>query len=1244
MPAIDPGRESVSAAGKAKGRRKPKPKPVYGPPAPKPKPKPTGVFKPGVPKPATAPITIAQGKAKETAAKAERRLPRPSIAAPPVIRNPTPKQVKAAKQQIVTTIRTAVGTGGTGAQRNARRDALMRQIQTDPKLAQVKRSVNHWSAEDRKIAGPQTRATVKPGPQPRRAKVGIGPISASINLTATGQAITTAAEKAAPGLTRATAEAKFGKAIASDIAHLPLMVPQTAYEVSMAAKEAAGGDTKRAKALAKSFTEGVAGHVIRGDWEGLEDYFREHPVYAILEVRGGKGFTGRGAGAVMRSGAVGGTAKRAASTKRGDLDLSGEGARVADRQHYSPDVITKAFQVMSDRKRQGKPRLGDHRLRRRADFESDMAAAASRAIRGDEGKQAKAAKPKGPLAEVVGLVVQGVVRPKSLEADLRKELARLDEKHATAEFSTGSQKRQNRTTADAIRKVLDSPAAMARIGEVAQSGRANVRAINASEARAVELGAITPERAERAKLFPAAQAHLGAKHGGMTRQQGRQVVAKARTELERARGARDHVMERLRSEGVKKPTQHPDYAKAVQRVMKAKAGLSDARALRRSGAVMLRDPNNDPLPNAVVRQVLGGEDVAYLPHHTKDRGARAYYQTAFAGRKNLDSSKKRTGAAFEKGAVDVGYQAVTEHRVRLRGVVNRIAEHDRIIHSIAIKGPGGRMMTWDQAEKIASNAKDKSATLVPYRAVPGSYDRARMSEIATRQGASEMPALEKMIEHEFAERLKAPAAGDRTAPNVVLVPEQIVNQLQEQHAVSSTRGKVSNVAVDVFRRVVLPFSTKWLMGNIVEAGVRLGAVGAGPNAYRIGRNLLKEMEKVDAEQALRVKAALTGGLLFGNRGLTVKRVSEHFEGTSFAKPAAAVSVAGQLPVVKQLGQLMKGYSDSVFAFNRTIETAAQTAALGKHAKREMQEMTGSWAKATKAQEAALRDVANGLMDSKNIHDAARYIDQTLGQYSRFSPQMRRFIQQAAPFLPWYMNAARWVFWTLPAKHPIKTGIMGLAAQNLQEDFDASHKGLPPGDLRGEAVTDDGTVIPVARYMPFGAFGTVLGGGNEQLTAIVDPLFPQFKSAALAAFGMNFSGKKAKIAPEDREGHDVPGAVRMSMAFNSLLEAFVPVVGIAKRVREGGSTGWDNSTIWDPETKPGTKVKGGAANRILNPFRPSPIKARGAAQAAPAPTPTAAPVPPSLEDELLDNLDQSLGDAQAQQALEDELLDNLYGGG
>jgi hypothetical protein len=680
VPAIGTG------AGKSVNAPAPR-RPVAGPPAPPrratPAPRPSGAF--ASPTTGQKPFQAQQRQAAQRTQRATARLPRVPVAAPPVIRNPTPRQTQAAARQISSSITRAVGSSGSGAERLARREAILGQVRSDPRYRQVRASLAHWSAEQQKLITPAARQRmltdrVAPGRPPTKLRLGVGPLSATVNLTAAGSALGAAVAKAAPGITSNSPEAHFTRNALSDVAHLPLMVPQTAYEVTRAAADLTGGDSRRAKALAKSFTQGVYGHIARGDWNGLVDYVRQHPVYAALEVRGGPGFAGRGAGAVMRSGALGSAARRAGSTARADLELAGgTGSRVADRQHYSPDVITKALQVAGEKLRggAGKPVLGDHRLRRRADFESDMAAATSRSVRQDEAHQARAVKPKGPLHEIVGLITQGIVRPKSVEADLRKEAARLDAEHAKpGNFSTHAQKRQNRATADAIRAVLNSPAALKNVGAAVASGRAHVRAINALEDRAAQLGAITPERAARAKLFPAAQAHLGAEHKGMTRDQGRRVVAKARTDLERARGARDHVLARLKAEGVAKPTTHHDYVQAAQRVKAAKQGMADARSLRRSGAVMLRDHKNDPLPNAAIEKAVG-EPVAYLPHHTQNRGARAYYQTQFAGRKNLDASKVRTGRAFKIGAADASYNAIVEHRVRLRGVVNRIGEHDR---------------------------------------------------------------------------------------------------------------------------------------------------------------------------------------------------------------------------------------------------------------------------------------------------------------------------------------------------------------------------------------------------------------------------------------------------------------------------------------------------------------------------------------------------------------------------------------
>jgi hypothetical protein len=186
---------------------------------------------------------------------------------------------------------------------------------------------------------------------------------------------------------------------------------------------------------------------------------------------------------------------------------------------------------------------------------------------------------------------------------------------------------------------------------------------------------------------------------------------------------------------------------------------------------------------------------------------------------------------------------------------------------------------------------------------------------------------------------------------------------------------------------------------------------------------------------------------------------------------------------------------------------------------------------------------------------------------------------------------------------------------------------------------------MARYSPFGLHAEFAGGGDEALTNFIDPFFPQFKSAALAAFGMNFAGRRAQLPPEDRgaDGRSVPVEVRAAMALNSLAEAFIPGVSIAKRVQEGGRTGYDNSNVLGPKTKPGTDVPGGAANRILNPFRPTQLRGGGVV-AAPQQSAPVTPEPATPEDELLDNLYQQLDDADAQQALEDELLENLYGGG
>jgi hypothetical protein len=213
----------------------------------------------------------------------------------------------------------------------------------------------------------------------------------------------------------------------------------------------------------------------------------------------------------------------------------------------------------------------------------------------------------------------------------------------------------------------------------------------------------------------------------------------------------------------------------------------------------------------------------------------------------------------------------------------------------------------------------------------------------------------------------------------------------------------------------------------------------------------------------------------------------------------------------------------------------------------------------------------------------------LGKYQRFSPTMRRVTQNMAPFLPWYLNAARFVYHTLPARHPVKTAVLASVERTFQKDWAEQYRDTPPGDLMQAIRLKDGGYLPVGRFTPFGAFGEVSTKGIAQL---LDPILPQLSSAIrISAAGQNFAGRPLQLA-----SGDAPDAgMKSALAVYSLLESFVPLVQIGRRLQERGETPFDDSTIWAPKTKQGTAYHGGAsaraaANRVFNPLRPTYLQA------------------------------------------------------
>ncbi len=91
------------------------------------------------------------------------------------------------------------------------------------------------------------------------------------------------------------------KKVGSDLVNLPKTVVQGTYEMAAAAAEAATGDTKRAKKLAKGFTEHDPFYLAAtGQTDKARKELEAHPGLASLELWGGSAAVGRGATRVQR--------------------------------------------------------------------------------------------------------------------------------------------------------------------------------------------------------------------------------------------------------------------------------------------------------------------------------------------------------------------------------------------------------------------------------------------------------------------------------------------------------------------------------------------------------------------------------------------------------------------------------------------------------------------------------------------------------------------------------------------------------------------------------------------------------------------------------------------------------------------------------------------------------------------------------------------------------------------------------
>lgn len=947
-----------------------------------------------------------------------------------------------------------------------------------------------------------------------------------IAATALGDAGRFVAE-AAPG--------EVGANIVKDAFDLPAQVVPSIYMPLAGLVEAARGDSSRLEGLWNDYKEiGLLPAVLEGDFGKALENAKAHPLFLALEARGAQAVTGRVAGAAARRAGL-----KIGSQKRAPLELPG--GLAAKPRSYSPDLIEKGIQVALDKRRARKRggqkaslRETERTLRERVDRIVASEEGARRAGRSAEAEGALRSLASGSripgrrrISKVdqsgVNLAVQGFIRsPDTFALDLGKMRLDLDAAHKRMgeELASATTKEASiplKARMDANRELAKRVDRLLSEGNpetIFNAARQNVGALRDIDQELTDLGLLDPRQAAQARSMPAAMRHLDARYG--LSNETKQAIAEIKQRIARSENETE------------------------------KASLRGSLASL-SARKQLVDRDGNALPPERVEAMLrerGAEPAGFVSQSPAARGARSFYRTFFPDRQTV-GGQKRSGKATEEGTFDAGFEAVAEQRIRGRGIADAVKGFDRTVREFAVGGR--RFKTYAEAREAArhpeaydlpANIELQPVRLAPLRA--NAKETARAEELFDSLDPSNQTGMERITDSLLNEALR-----DGDGP-VVLLPQQVVGRLREHLQAATTTRRVAQVLSSQFKGVVLPTSPNWMLGNLLDVSLRTMLAGTGPwgrNAA-VGRKIFREMDALDPDTATRARSALAPGSVYGHAdGTRTFRDARQFAGTSLAPLARALGTLRRAPGVKQAVNFYTKYRDTVFAFNeRFIERQSQYALLGKAARSEVRQTTGKWHKGLKLGDEAVRDLAKGLRETPNQIKFAKSIEETLGQWTANSPAARAFLVDYAPFAMWTRAATRFVFWTLPVKHPIKTAIGAIAYEMTQEEREAlglSHfaeRPVPP-NLQG-SIPIDGKLLAPQSLTTFGYFADY----QQSLSSM---LLPQFPLTELA--GLDFTG--SKLTHED--GTPLNVAERANVALLSMGEAYLPFFAMGKRIADDG---------------------------------------------------------------------------------------------
>lgn len=920
-----------------------------------------------------------------------------------------------------------------------------------------------------------------------------------------------------------------------DIVNLPAQVVPSLYVPAAAAVEAIKGRPQRLKQLGKDIqkTDPVyaAGEAVvkgvTGDAKGAKKagsralrLAREHPGFTAVELAGAKGTVGRG---VTRTQQLAGRkpTRRAPATVPG-TDLT-------QRRVYSKDVFTRAGQKMTERNRV-----------QRAQRARAEAAALERRDPGRYADRIEELKAEGDRVDPTRMS----------DREIKKRAA---ERVAVNEVV----RRENRTRVGQEVREAIAP----RAGRL----RARAKPTAATTLGVQNITDFSPEDLAEYK------AEIASQYEGLSAA-GRKTNRRLQFDIQKAidQGADPEIVrEAARRYG---EIAKPRTRALVERGMLPAASADKAKlvpyAVRKMGAKVtdegpVHPRTGEPIRSKEIRAHMkahGVPEPSYVTQAPGRRGASAYYVPS--NKPQSIPNVRRTGGATVRGTFDAGPEVLAEGAARAQGLIDAADGFARTVQEFAHRPTLGRLKTKKDAD---AKARELSAsTGVEYRPVrlnPFAGRQEQLQALLDSAGEGVEQPLGKA--HPVREAMESAYRGDDGPGPWGLVPRAAADELEAQMAKMGTGpiAKTGQLVGQSFRRAVLATSPTWFAGNVVEASLRTALAGAGPRSYKLGRDVLKAVDELSPQLGQELRARAVGGGHFRSADtLHVRRGAEQFEGTAVEPIARKLAQFWQTPGPKQAAQVWNRWTDLVFRqLNGKIESSFQTAMLGK-ALRESPLMDPE---VPRLGQTAAEQAARGLTNTNEQAALGRAVERMYGKYNGFNAGTRWAIAMYTPFIPWTLNAVKFVFDVLPRDHPTVTGLIAASEQWTEEwrkdrGLDLFINEAVPGFLQGSIPLEGGAHQRAPhRYTPFGAFG-------DPLDTAAKAVLPQYAGVLAAFKGEDWKGSKLR----DKAGNEMNTLGKAGAAAMSFAEATVPVLGVVKRVAQKGP---ETLVPWNPTKPPKAKA-------------------------------------------------------------------------